>query len=227
MAVKVGFCGSGMSAAASSRALQVLEVQETFLDPPTLNAARGWRAQAPPAFEFTAKAPRSITHDAPPSNQLGRFRPTEEVFQAWTRVESVCEALRATLVVFETPESFGPDPRNKENLYEFFLNAKSRRVCAWEPRGPWPTHVVERICEDLGLQHATDPFVAELIDQPRAYYRLHGHAPNENAQEGSYTDAELETLRGFCDAVDDAYVLFDNRMREDDSRRFRAFLDQP
>jgi len=236
-AVKVGLCGFTKSHATIFRSLRLLEVQRTFDKPPKVATAKGWRARAPADFEFTAKAWQLITHEptsptyrkagiAIPKgrrDRYGSFRPTEEVFAAWERTREVCEAIRATFVVFQTPESFGPTAASKENLYAFFQGITAKPfVLAWEPRGPWPLHVVERICEDLGLQHATDPFASELVDQPRAYYRLHGSPPGPTKYTYTYSDEDLWRLVGFCDEVDESYVLFDNVTMYEDALRFLA-----
>jgi len=233
--VKVGICGFAKSQATLFRTLRLLEIQQTFYKPPKVETAAAWRAKAPQDFEFTAKAWQLITHE-PTSptyrkagirvpeetrDRYGSFRPTDEVFDAWARTKAVCAAMRATVVVFQTPESFGPTPENKENMYAFFQGIGAPGiVCAWEPRGAWPLHVVERICEDLGLQHATDPFAMELVDQPRAYYRLHGAPPGPTMYAYAYTDEDLRRIEGFCDEVDEAYVLFNNVTMYGDALRF-------
>jgi len=240
--VRVGICGFARSQAELFRSFRLLEVQQTFYKPPRRETARRWREKAPLAFEFTAKAWQLITHEATSPtyrkaglvipedrrDRYGSFRATDEVFEAWERTRDVAQTLAAKFVVFQSPESFGPTPPHKENLYAFFRGITADGlVLAWEPRGPWPLHVVERICEDLGLQHATDPFASELVDQPRAYYRLHGSPPGPTMYAHKYTDEDLRRLRGFCDEVDEAYVLFNNVTRFDDALRFRAILEGP
>ena len=238
--VKVGICGFARSQATVFRSLRLLEVQQTFYEPPRAETAKGWRSRAPAGFEFTAKAWQLISHEpSSPTyrkaglsipdderNRYGSFRPTEEVFAAWKRTREVCEALGASVVVFQTPESFGPTASNKENMYAFFRETKTSMARAWEPRGPWPLHVVERICEDLGLQHATDPFAAELVDQPMAYFRLHGSPPGPNMYRYRYSDEDLQKLLGFCDEVDKASVLFNNVTMFEDALRFLELLGQ-
>jgi uncharacterized protein YecE (DUF72 family) len=41
----------------------VVEVQQTFYEPPADTTIRRWRARAPAAFEFTLKAWQLITHE--------------------------------------------------------------------------------------------------------------------------------------------------------------------
>jgi len=238
---KVGVCGFARSHGTIFRALRLVEIQQTFYKPPKIATVKRWREGAPGDFEFTAKAWQLITHE--PSSptyrkarlsipeeerhRYGNFCPTDEVFAAWERTRDVCETLAATIVVFQTPESFGPTPEHKENMYAFFSTITARPFAlAWEPRGPWPLHVVERICEDLGLQHATDPFAQELVDQPRAYYRLHGSPPGSTMYAYTYTDEDLNRLVGFCEDVDEAYVLFNNVTMFDAALRFLEIARQ-
>lgn len=54
--MKVGLCGFTIGAAAYFETFGVVEVQQTFYDPPAPSTLDRWRAQAPPAFEFTMKA---------------------------------------------------------------------------------------------------------------------------------------------------------------------------
>ncbi len=233
--IQVGVCGFPKPEEVLFRTLRLVEVQQTSSEPPTTETALRWRRSAPEGFEFTARASPMIT-DEPGSptpaeaglahDRYGLFRPTDEVFAAWARTKEAWEVLGATMIVFPSPPSFGPTAENRDNLYSFFRRADTRLVRAWEPPRGWPTHVVERICEDLGLQHATDPFAAELVDQPRAYYRLHGCPPGPTPYAYSYTDEDLAQILGYCEDVDEAYVLFDNVTMYEDALRFRELVDQ-
>src|SRR6185503_19103411 len=60
----------------------VVEVQQTFYDPPPIGTLEKWRRQAPAGFEFTMKAWQVITHlgESPAS-----FRPTADNVAAMRR----------------------------------------------------------------------------------------------------------------------------------------------
>jgi uncharacterized protein YecE (DUF72 family) len=62
MGMKLGMCGFTIGAAAYYRQFPVVEVQQTFYDPPPMATIEKWRAQAPADFEFTMKAWQVITH---------------------------------------------------------------------------------------------------------------------------------------------------------------------
>ena len=66
----------------------------------------------------------------------------------------------------------------------------------------------------------------DLVDQPRAYYRLHGSPPGPKMHAHTYTDKDLRRILGFCDEVDESYVLFDNIAMYGDALRFSAMLAQ-
>ena len=48
------------------REYRLVEVQQTFYEPPRDGTMRRWRALAPVDFEFTIKAWQLVTHDAEP-----------------------------------------------------------------------------------------------------------------------------------------------------------------
>src|ERR687883_886951 len=97
--VRVGLCGFTMAFADYVREFPVVEVQQTFYEPPRDATLLRWRRQAPLRFEFTLKAWQLITHDAssPTYRRLrrplavadrelvGSFRLTAPVLRAWER----------------------------------------------------------------------------------------------------------------------------------------------
>ena len=62
--MRVGLCGFTMSIADYFETYRVLEVQQTFYEPPQKTTMVRWREQAGPGFEFTLKAWQLITHRA-------------------------------------------------------------------------------------------------------------------------------------------------------------------
>ena len=233
-----GSCGFGRRQAEVYRDLQAVEIQQTFYRPVAVDVARRWRAAAPADFLFCVKASQFITHpassptyrragktiptDAAPT--YGGFQDTPAVDDGWHATLAVADALRAKAIVFQCPVSFGPSEEHVASLYRFFETAKTSAIRAWEPRGAWANHVIEKICEDLGLVHAVDPFGREPATYGLAYFRLHGSPPGPAMYRYSYTDADLGTLRATCQEYDDALVLFNNLTMHDDARRFRSLV---
>src|SRR4051794_35225249 len=121
-AVRVGLCGFTMALADYVREFPVVEVQQTFYQPPADATLLRWRRQAPPGFEFTLKAWQLITHeassptyrrlrrplDADERRECGSFRTTPVVLEAWSRTLQCARLLRATAVLMQCPRSFRP-----------------------------------------------------------------------------------------------------------------------
>src|SRR5689334_4828994 len=106
--VRVGPCGFCMRHADLFRTFAVMEIQQTFYQPPRLKTVQRWREEAPPNFEFTLKAFQAITHpggsptyrrcklSATQRQECGFFRDTETVHAAWETTRILAAALRAS-----------------------------------------------------------------------------------------------------------------------------------
>jgi len=129
--------------------------------------------------------------------------------------------------VFQTPASFGPTEANRNALYRFFESIRTDAIKALELRGPWAVHIIEKMCEDLGLVHAVDPFEKEPATYGLAYFRLHGSPPGKTMYRYAYTDADLGRLRAICREYDDVYVMFNNLSMHADALRFGLALHDP
>ena len=231
--IRVGTCGFAVPQSRAVRELSVVEIQRTFYRTLAVETARKWRERAPPAFEFAVKASQFITHDETSptyrrsvlplpvaKNRYGFFRPTEEVRMGWENTRSIAEVLRATAILFQCPVGFPPSPENVRNVYRFFESIETPAAKVWEPRGPWASHIVEKLCEDLGLVHCVDPFAGEPATSGLAYFRLHGSPPGPRNYDYTYSDADLDRLFATCREYDDACVLFNNVTKHMDAVRF-------
>jgi uncharacterized protein YecE (DUF72 family) len=235
MAIKLGMCGFTIGAAAYFRQFKVVEVQQTFYDPPPRETLARWRQDAPPDFEFTMKAWQIITHfgtsrtyrrlRSPFSEraraEAGGFRGNETVFNAWTTTVACARVLRATAILFQCPASFRATDENITAMRHFFsiIERPAQVRLLWEPRGPWPDDIVRELCSDLELIHAVDPFIRPSLTQHLIYWRLHGN----KSHYANYTDEELHQIHDWLptDGNIDAYVMFNNIPRVKDVRRFR------
>jgi len=235
MQIKLGMCGFTIAAATYYRQFRVLEVQQTFYDPPADATLRRWRADAPAGFEFTMKAWQVITHlgtsrtyrrlRSPFSEtqraEAGAFRSTPTVFAAWERSRECAVLLGATAILFQCPASFRATPENAANMRAFFaaIDRPSGMRFLWEPRGPWPDDLVTTLCRELELVHTVDPFVRPSLTPELLYWRLHGH----RSHYARYTDEELLQIDTWLRdaAASEAYVMFNNIPRIHDVRRFR------
>ncbi len=220
----------------------VVEVQQTFYEPPNDSTMKRWIEAAPPGFEFTMKAWQLITHEAksPTYRRLrrpldekqrascGAFRDSAIVREAFARTLACARVIRATAILFQCPASFRPEGANVERMRTFFTHmANPQRPRGvrylWEPRGrEWTLHasLARDLSRELDLVHVVDPFVDEPMISPgdAAYFRLHGITGARHV----YTDEELRRLAGMTPPG--AYVMFNNIPRVRDAKRFSALL---
>ena len=235
MAMKLGMCGFTIGAAAYFRQFRVVEVQQTFYDPPPIPTLEKWRAQARPGFEFTMKAWQVITHAGtsrtyrrlrrPFSDseraEAGGFRINSTTIAAWETTLDAARALRATAILFQCPPSFRASDENVDAMRRFFLQIERPTGVRllWEPRGQWPDELVLGVCREIGLVHTVDPFSRPSLTPELLYWRLHGN----KSHYANYTDEELYQIHNWLpsDADTEAYVLFNNVPRIKDVRRFR------
>jgi uncharacterized protein YecE (DUF72 family) len=235
--VAVGLCGFSMSMKTYGLHFPVVEIQNTFYEPPGDATLRKWRAVTGPSLEYTVKVWQLVTHAAnsptyrrmkrplEPEAQPGLFRKSAAVEEGWRRSLECAKVLSASALLFQCPASFTPDPENIDRMRRFFerIERPSARLL-WEPRGPkW---VAERelalsLCKDLSLVHVVDPFVTQPEPGHSVYWRLHGLGGARH----SYTDEQLGTLQRLLLEVapaGTAHVLFNNLPRVGDAKRFRA-----
>lgn len=239
--IRLGLCGFSMAFEDYVREYRLVEVQQTFYEPPRDGTMRRWRELAPSDFEFTIKAWQLVTHDAssPTYRRLrsplsdvdraaaGGFRMTPVVVRAWERTLECAAILGATAILLQCPASFRPTHDNVDRLRTFLgtVERPSGVRTLWEPRGPWPTDIVAAVCRDLDVVHVVDPFVSTTVTPEQTYLRLHGISGARHV----YSDAELDRLAALVPVDPDrpAYVLFNNIPRVDDARRFRAKIESP
>jgi uncharacterized protein YecE (DUF72 family) len=233
--MRVGLCGFTIGAGAYFRQFGVVEVQQTFYEPPQDATMVRWRRQAPLRFEFTLKAWQLVTHDAasptyrrlrrPLSAQqraeVGSFRLSDTTRMAWARTLECARLLRATAILLQCPASFRPTEENLARLRAFCTTVERPDGVRllWEPRGAaWSDALVRGLCDELALVHATDPFTRPTVTPEQTYFRLHGITGARHV----YSDDELRRLRAMIPAEYEVepYVMFNNLPRVGDAQRF-------
>ena len=232
--IKVGLCGFTIGASRYFEQFPVVEVQQTFYEPPATATMMRWRAEAPSRFEFTMKAWQLITHRSTSNTyrrlktplspaqraEAGAFQDTATVMRAWEKSLDCAKLLRATAILFQCPASFRPEEENIVNLRTFFRKiARPKNVrLLWEPRGKWPDDLILDLCRELELTHVVDPFDRDTMTPELTYWRLHGIGNHYHV----YTDDELQRLRAKVADGAETYVMFNNIPRVGDAERFRA-----
>ncbi len=235
MLVKIGCCGFPGKQRDYAGLFPVVEIQQTFYQPPRVDTARRWRRELPAPFEFTIKAWQLITHEAASPTyrrlktplteeerrQAGGFQLTGVVRRAWEATREIALALEARIILFQCPARFGPTPENIERLSAFFGSLdREGFIFAWEPRGDWPRSLVAALCQTLDLVPAADPFAGPPFPGPLRYFRLHGIG----GYRYKFTDDDLITLKSLLREAQETYVLFNNMSMAEDAKRFLALV---
>ncbi len=242
-----GCCGFCTSMEKYFSEYPVVEVQKTFYKPPGVETAKRWRKKANevnPEFEFTVKAWQVITH--PPTSptyrkagldyrnvNCGFFRLNDVVIEAWEKTREIADALKAKVIVFQTPPSFRETRENADRVVQFFSTiGRANYILVWEPRG-WKAESVREVCEKVDLIHCVDPFLCNpAVLREVSYFRLHG-CGLESRKTGVllnyrhvYSDEELEWLREYVLGLksEKVYVMFNNTNMCRDAKRFEAKL---
>lgn len=231
--IKVGCCGFPLARRRYFEAFKLVEVQQTFYQPPQAATVARWRAEAPPDFEFVVKAWQLITHpatsptyrrlkivlDAGKGDRYGFFRPTDEVLAAWEATLETARLLGARLVLLQSPASFRPTEENVTNLHRFVGSINRHGVTlVWEPRGAWPEDLIVTLCQEMDLVPCVDPFKQRPLAGSIRYFRLHG----QTGYKYRYTASELAALLEMCREPGPkvTYCLFNNAHMLADAQEF-------
>lgn len=233
--IKIGCCGFGVQKKIYFKNLSLVEIQQTFYQPPKIETAKRWRDEAPSDLEFTLKAWQLITHEpsSPTYRRLririneekrrnyGFFKETEEVEAAWNTTKDFAKALGANKIVFQCPASFIPSEKSIKNLNSFFKRVKRENfIFIWEPRGQWNIDVIERICKDLNIYPCFDPFEGKIPHGDFIYLRLHG----KKGYRYKYSEEDLIKIREVIEPYSQSYILFNNIYMYEDSLKLKNLL---
>jgi uncharacterized protein YecE (DUF72 family) len=231
--LKIGCCGFPVKKTEYAAVFSVVEVQQTFYQPPRIATLQRWRELVPADFEFVIKAWQLITHtfrsptyrrlkaslEPKTLEQCGSFRSTPPVMDAWNITLASAMALKARRVLFQCPASFIPDPQNISQMQQFFSTVdRAGLQFLWEPRGAWPPGLIQLLCRELDLTHVVDPFLSRPTAQQLLYFRLHGGKDFKHV----FSDVELQFVHNLIPKNLSAYVMFNNIAMWQDARRFAA-----
>lgn len=244
----VGTCGFQKSRRLHLRNLDVVEVQQTFYDPPGEDTLKKWISEAPEGFEFTVKVWMLITHEynknlwrrikrevpGDPS-AYGSFKLNKWTLWALEETLRAARALNARILVFQTPASFSASEENAGNIVRFFKEVDlSDYILVWEPRGTWweKTELLDKVRLEAGLIISGDILRGKPVPrgQDILYTRLHGlGGRGEVNYRYKYTDEDLAKLKALVDdyirdGSKSAYVLFNNVYAYDDAIRFKELI---
>ncbi|MDN5358735.1 MAG: hypothetical protein PWP76_578 [Candidatus Diapherotrites archaeon] len=196
---------------AYSRLFDTVEVNSTFYRIPRASTAERWRKEVPDDFVFTVKMYRDVTHEK-------RFENVEEETE---KILEVAKALRAPIILIQTPKSFKQTEENKRKVLGYLSTLPKTFRYALELRGwTWNDKFAEWIW-------VVDPFAEKPVEQEEHYFRLHGKPPGERMYHYKYTDADLTRLKELVLSLntDNVWVMFNNVWMYEDALRFKGMLD--
>lgn len=186
-----------------------VELNSTFYRAHRASTYQRWADSVPTGFRFSAKLPRTITHDA----RLYRVAPLLQTFLG--EVGHLGDRLGCLLV--QLPPSLAFDARNAATFFAM-LRRRWHGGIACEPRhASWFGARAEALWQRHGIARvAADPALDASAAQPAgaaapAYWRWHG------TPRIYYSDYADDTLRSLAARVvaatpptDQAWVIFDN-----------------
>ncbi len=246
MIVKVGTCGFQRSRRSHYENLDVVEVQQTFYDPPNDETLKRWKREAPENFEFTVKAWMLITHSYNKMlwrrlkrkvpgrpEDYGNFKLNRHTLWALEETIKSARILGSRIIVFQSPQSFRPTRENISNIKNFFRNVDLKGfIVVWEPRGEWwqKNELLEELHNELGIFIGGD-VLRERIPKHRQdllYSRLHGlGGRGEVNYKYKYKDDDLAKLKDIIleYGSKEAYIMFNNVYAYEDAIRFKNILN--
>jgi uncharacterized protein YecE (DUF72 family) len=196
----------GKGLARYAGALNAVEINSSFYRPHTRETWARWAAQVPDAFRFSAKVPKSITHDA-------RLQNVEEALEQFLgEVNGLGAKLGALLV--QLPGRFEFDAVVAAAFFQL-LRKLHRGDVVCEPRhGSWFTPAAGTLLQRHRIARvAADPPKGHTACEPggwsgTVYFRLHG------SPRTYFTPYEQPFLMAIAERVKElnvpAWVMFDN-----------------
>jgi uncharacterized protein YecE (DUF72 family) len=214
--VAEAFPGEGKHLERYARVLRCAEINSSFHRSHKPQVYERWAAQTPPGFAFSAKLPRTITHDA----RLRRVR--EPLTQFLAEATSLGDRLAVLLV--QLPPSFVFEARPMRNFFQLLAGLFAGAVVCEPRHASWFTPSADRVLASLKVSRAAaDParwpqaavpggWLGEGGDGRGAvvYYRWHG-APRMywSRYEPAWIEARAEELRRWPPQAD-VWCIFDN-----------------
>lgn len=189
-----------------------VEINSSFYGPHQPKTYTRWAASVPDDFRFSAKVPRTVTHN----QRLVAAEPLLDAFLG----EVTCLGAKLGCLLVQLPPSLAYDAAVAESFFGAF-RARYEGALVLEARHP--TWFVPEVVEQLrthrvgqvGADPACVPEAAEPAGWPElAYVRLHG-SPEVyySAYDELYLDRLAERLREHATRSREVWCIFDNTAR--------------
>jgi uncharacterized protein YecE (DUF72 family) len=207
--------GAGQSKLRSySRVFKTAEIDSTFYRNPSKGTVLGWLKYSPSDFVFTAKLPKTITHD----NMLGLKKDVKAELDVFLDLmRPLQQGGKLACMLIQLPPKYAYNPQNLEAFFQMldptFRYAVEFRNLTWL----MPETKTFRLLEQYGVAYTN---VDEPLLPPEmhltadfAYFRWHGHG-DEIWFDYRYSREELESwvkkIEESAEKVKKVYGYFNN-----------------
>lgn len=191
-----------------------VEVNSTFYRLPTVATVASWARRTPKGFRFTAKFPRTITHELRligAGDELGRFLRV---------LAPLREAHKLAAVLLQLPPSLAFEPATVRAFYALLPSDLPVAVEFREPS--WLSDASFDLLREFHLAHVVvdEPALPVRLDvtAPIAYVRWHGHG-RPLWYDYTYSAEELhpwvDRLHALAQRAETVYGFFNNHFRGD------------
>lgn len=191
-----------------SQVLNCCEINSSFYRPHKKETWERWADTVPAGFQFSVKAPRSITHEA-------KLNCSPEMLSTFLeQIKLLREKLGPVLV--QLPPSLGFDYPSARSFLSLLRDYYSGNV-AWEPRhASWFEKPAEVLLAEFQIARvAADPACVPAASLPGgfkglAYFRLHG---SPRRYFSPYSETFVNTLAAQLAVLHDrarVWCIFDN-----------------
>ena len=200
------FPAEGSSLERYAARFPVVEINSSFHRSHRLSTWERWRDSVPPAFRFSVKLPKTVTHQAKLADcsaLVGDFLEQAHVLGD-----------RLAVLLVQLPPKL---ELNTATARGFFcdLAARTAATIACEPRNvSWFTEEADALLEDLRVARvAADPSLCDAAGRPGgwrglAYWRLHGSPVIYRSSYGNRIASIAEQLSAA--AAPESWCIFDN-----------------
>lgn len=200
------FPAEGTSLERYAACFPVAEINSSFHRPHRLSTWQRWRDSVPADFRFSAKLPKTITHQhklAGCGDLLSEFM---------SQVAGLAEKLAVLLV--QLPPKLEIDCETARRFFSD-MRAMTKAQIACEPRHPsWFTDEADDLLRKLGVARvAADPAICEEAALPGgwrglSYWRLHGSPVIYRSSYSDRIDIYADLIAR--DDSADSWCIFDN-----------------
>ncbi|HEX8903316.1 MAG TPA: DUF72 domain-containing protein [Longimicrobiaceae bacterium] len=205
------FPAEGSHLARYAARFPVAEINSSFHRPHRPSTWARWAAEVPPGFRFSAKLPKTITHER-------RLAGCDDLLDTFLGEAGALGDTLACLLV-QLPPSLELDMEVAAPARFFAaLRERTDAAIACEPRhASWFTGDAEALLAGLGVARvAADPARVPAAAEPGGarelvYHRLHG-SPRMyySAYDDAYLRALAARLRADAEGAREAWCIFDN-----------------